>query len=209
MVEDRREALLRAAILVFLREGYQGASVKAITEQAGCATGTFYLYFPSKDDCLSALIDRLYERVLAGVAAARARETAVTDKLWVSMEAAVRVFDGERQLAAVVLRDAPGASPLFRDRLDRVRATLAALIAEDLGDAGMDTWERECAARMLEGALGEVLVWQMAQDPAASRLWDAGQVVRRLFWRGCGLPARQDEPPGEIVSAGGPMTREA
>lgn len=191
MVEDRREALLRAAILVFLHEGYQGASVKAITEEAGCATGTFYLYFPSKDDCLSALIDRLYERVLAGVAAARAREAAVTDKLWVSMEAAVRVFDRERQLAAVVLRDAPGASPLFRDRLDRVRRTLAALIAEDLGEAGMDTWERECAARMLEGALGEVLVWQMAQEAEPSRLWDAGQVVRRLFWRGCGLPARE------------------
>ncbi len=191
MVEDRREALLRAAILVFLRQGYQGASVKAITEEAGCATGTFYLYFPSKDDCLSALIDRLYERVLAGVAAARAGETSVTDKLWVSMEAAVRVFDHERQLAAVVLRDAPGASPLFRDRLDRVRRTLAALIAEDLGEAGMDAWEGECAARMLEGALGEVLVWQMGQAPGPSRLWDAGQVVRRLFWRGCGLPARE------------------
>jgi AcrR family transcriptional regulator len=210
-MEDRREALLRAAIGVFLRQGYQGASVKAITEAAGCATGTFYLYFPSKDDCLSALIDRLYERVLAAVAEARSWETAVGDKLWVSIEAAVRVFEREGELAAVVLRDAPGASPLFRERMNRVRGTLAQLIAEDLAEVGMGEWERDCAARMLEGALGEVLVWQMGTDAAAGhpqRLWEAGQVVRRLFWRGCGFEPRDSaaadpERPGQASAAKG------
>lgn len=206
-MEDRREALLKAAILVFSRQGYQGASVKAITEAAGCATGTFYLYFPSKDDCLSALIDRLYERVLRAVAEARSHEVSVTDKLWVSIEAAVRVFGSESELAAVVLRDAPGASPMFRARLNRVRQTLASLIAEDLGEAGLPEWDRECAARMLEGALGEVLVWQMAEEASAHRLWDAGQVVRRLFWRGCALPPRdasqaESSVPGEGLEDG-------
>lgn len=198
-MEDRREALLQAAIGVFLRQGYQGASVKAITEAAGCATGTFYLYFPSKDDCLSALIDRLYERVLAAVAQARAQETSVGDKLWVSIEAAVRMFEREGELAAVVLRDAPGASPLFRDRMNRVRGTLAQLIAEDLAEAGMGEWERDCAARMLEGALGEVLVWQMGPDAPPDRpkrLWEAGQVVRHLFWRGCGFEPREAAAAG-------------
>jgi AcrR family transcriptional regulator len=78
---DRREALLRAAVTVFHREGYQGATVRQITEAAGCATGTFYRYFPSKDDCFLALIDRLYRRVLETVVAARKTATVATDKL--------------------------------------------------------------------------------------------------------------------------------
>lgn len=184
----RREALLRAATHVFLRDGYTGAAVREITELAGCGTGTFYLHFPSKDDCFLALIDRLYHQVLKAVVEARALQGGVAEKLWVSIETVIRMFAQERELAAVVLLQGPGAAPVFRERLERVRLTLADLIAEDLVETGMDLWTAQCGARTLTGALGEVLVWQVAQKRSSEDLLAAGEAVRRLFWKGCGLP---------------------
>jgi AcrR family transcriptional regulator len=184
---DRREALLRAAVSVFQREGYAGASVRTITEAAGCATGTFYLYFPSKDDCFLALIERLYRRVLDAVVESRAACVSVTDKLWASIGAVTRVFSEERELAAVVLLQGPGISAGFRDHLQRVRVTLADLIVQDLREAGMAPWPSACAARALTGALGEVLVWQVGDETSRETFLAAGDEVRALFWRGFGF----------------------
>jgi AcrR family transcriptional regulator len=184
---DRREALLRAAVTVFHREGYQGATVRQITEAAGCATGTFYRYFPSKDDCFLALIDRLYRRVLETVVAARKTATVATDKLWLSMGAVADAFADDRELAAVVLLQGPGISATFRDRLQQVRVTLADLIVQDLREAGLEPWPAACAARALTGAFGEVLVWQVASGTDEQTFRRALGEVRQLFWRGVGF----------------------
>ena len=185
---DRREAILRAAVRVFVQEGYAGSSVRSITDAAGCATGTFYLYFPSKDDCFLALIDRLYRRVLDVVVQSRTSTSTVAEKLWRSIGAVAEVFSEERDLASVVLLQGPGISAGFRARLQRVRLALANLIVQDLTEAGLDGWTAECAARALTGALGEVLVWQVEEQSTRERFLSAGEEVRRLFWRGFGLP---------------------
>lgn len=184
---DRREALMRAAVSVFSRDGYGGASIRAITEAAGCATGTFYLYFPSKEDLFAALIERLYEVVLQAVAQARSTAVGPAAKLWVSIGAVTHVFADERELAALVLLQAPGASARFREQLERIRDTLATLIVQDLEEVGLARWPAECAARSLTGALGEVLVWQVAGRRPRADLLAAGEEVRRLIWRGLGL----------------------
>jgi AcrR family transcriptional regulator len=193
---ERREALMRAAVSVFSRDGFAGASIRAITDAAGCATGTFYLYFPSKEDCFAALIERLYERVLRTVAEARRTATDPAHKLWVSIGAVTRIFADERELAALVLLQAPGASARFREQLERIRATLAALIVEDLEEVGLARWPAECAARALTGALGEVLVWQVTERRPPEDLRAAGEEVRRLFWRGLGLAPPDTPAPG-------------
>jgi AcrR family transcriptional regulator len=194
--EGREEALLNAAAAVFRRDGFSGATVRTITEAAGCATGTFYLYFPSKDDCFQALIDRLYHLVLARVVEARNGASTTLDKLWRSIAAAVRVLADEPDLAHVVLVQGPGVGPAFRERLSRVRHTFAELIADDLIESGVDTWEAAVAARALTGALGEVLIWQVEQGGGPDDLEKVGEEVRRLFWRGLGFGAadgvRQD-----------------
>lgn len=199
---NRREDLLNAAVRVFLHHGYSGASVRQITDAAGCATGTFYLYFPSKEDCFQALIDRLYEAVLTAVVEARASEHDVLAKLWVSIGAARTVFADERDLASVVLLQGPGAAPAFRDRLQRVRLTLAELIAEDLIEAGMDGWSAQCAARTLAGALGEVMVWQAGERASRDQFLAAGTEVRTLFWRGCGFPPEGGGVDSERIKGG-------
>lgn len=186
--EDREEALLEAAVAVFRQEGFAGTSIRAITERAGCATGTFYLYFPSKDDCFLALVDRLYHRVLAQVAMTRTGAATTPEKLWASIGAVLDVFGREHALAHVVLVQGPGMGPVFRQRLDRIRQTFWELIAEDLVESGLDPWAAACGARALTGALGEVLIWQVDADAPDAPLKRAGEEVRRRFWMGYGLP---------------------
>ncbi len=45
---DKKEAILRAAKSLFSEKGYKDTSISDITESAGIAAGTFYLYFDSK-----------------------------------------------------------------------------------------------------------------------------------------------------------------
>lgn len=58
---ETRRRLLAAAATVFRRRGLQGASIEAITEEAGFTRGAFYSNFRSKDELFIALLhDRVY-----------------------------------------------------------------------------------------------------------------------------------------------------
>lgn len=54
--EATRQKLLAAAEEVFGEKGYYRASVVDITQKAGVAQGTFYLYFPGKKDIFEELV---------------------------------------------------------------------------------------------------------------------------------------------------------
>lgn len=53
---ERRGQILRAALDVFSRRGFHGATIREIASTAGLAEGTIYLYFPSKQDVLRGVI---------------------------------------------------------------------------------------------------------------------------------------------------------
>lgn len=53
---ERRRAILEAAMRVFRDKGYHQASVHDIIDEARIARGTFYLYFPSKQELFGELV---------------------------------------------------------------------------------------------------------------------------------------------------------
>jgi AcrR family transcriptional regulator len=59
----RRDDLVDAAVRVFATTGVAGASVDDIVRAAGVAKGTFYLYFETRDDIVTAVAERLVEGV--------------------------------------------------------------------------------------------------------------------------------------------------
>jgi AcrR family transcriptional regulator len=63
--DERREDLLEAARTVFAAKGIASATVSDITEEAGVAKGTFYLYFDSKEALLGALKERFVDDLVA------------------------------------------------------------------------------------------------------------------------------------------------
>jgi AcrR family transcriptional regulator len=70
---ERRNRILDAAKICFVRHGFHNASMQQICAEARMSAGNFYRYFPSKD----ALIEGLCERDMADVAAgfAQVRQT--------------------------------------------------------------------------------------------------------------------------------------
>ena len=54
---QNRQALVGAARRVFVRDGFERATIATITEEADLGFGTFYRYFPDKGAILQAVID--------------------------------------------------------------------------------------------------------------------------------------------------------
>ena len=66
---ETREKILSAAIHLILKKGVSNTSIKDITEQAGVAVGTFYLYFNSKEDVIKSIDRVIHKKLLEKVAA--------------------------------------------------------------------------------------------------------------------------------------------
>lgn len=55
---DKREAILAAALGLFVERGFHGTAVPEVAARAGVGAGTIYRYFASKE----ALVNALYQR---------------------------------------------------------------------------------------------------------------------------------------------------
>jgi TetR/AcrR family transcriptional regulator, repressor of fatR-cypB operon len=68
IVTDKREAILAAALDLFVERGFYGTAVPEIADKAGVGAGTIYRYFVSKEALVNALFrqekQRFAERVM-------------------------------------------------------------------------------------------------------------------------------------------------
>ena len=64
-IDDKREAILAAALQLFAERGFHGTAVPLIAEKAEVGAGTIYRYFPSKE----AIANALYQRWKGALAA--------------------------------------------------------------------------------------------------------------------------------------------
>ncbi|MHB9146648.1 MAG: TetR family transcriptional regulator [Symbiobacteriia bacterium] len=158
----REVGILDAARQVFAERGYHGSTMRDIAAAAGVATGTLYLYFPSKEALYEALLVKLTTLVLEAIVQARGGQPDVISKLEASISAAVTVFAANADLARIVLVQAAGADPSFEERLTRVHRTLASFVREDLEEAigagRLPSLDTEVAAMAWVGTFYEVIM---------------------------------------------------
>ncbi len=60
-IRRRKEAILAAAKHVFARKGCAQATMNDVAGEAGLSVGALYLYYPSKDDLMQAVFERISE----------------------------------------------------------------------------------------------------------------------------------------------------
>ena len=63
--ENKRAAILDAALKVFVTHGFEGATIDRIAKEAGMAKGLLYTYYTGKEDLLIALIRYGMEKAMA------------------------------------------------------------------------------------------------------------------------------------------------
>ena len=69
--EARPQQLLDAALMLFVEKGFAATRAEEVAQRAGVSKGTLYLYYPSKEELLKAVIrEHLSSRIAAGAAAA-------------------------------------------------------------------------------------------------------------------------------------------
>lgn len=62
--EERRLEIIDTSERLFHELGYAECSVDTIIREIGVAKGTFYYYFKSKEDILSAIVDRTLDQII-------------------------------------------------------------------------------------------------------------------------------------------------
>ena len=64
---DKSEAILHAALDLFVERGFHGTSVPSVAQKAGVAAGTIYHYFEGKEALVNALFQQQKGRIIARV----------------------------------------------------------------------------------------------------------------------------------------------
>src|SRR3954467_5674250 len=90
---DIEPRILAAARARFLSDGVDGASLRQIAADAGTSIGMVYYYFPNKDDLFLAVVEEVYEGVLALFEKALSHPSSVSERLGRLYEAVCKLDD--------------------------------------------------------------------------------------------------------------------
>lgn len=166
--ERRRQAILNAALEVFITKGYQAATVGDIAQQAQLSVGAIYRYFPTKADLMLTLVR---ER-LGRAPELFARLTERVDDPWERLVRCVELFTtalrvrhpGTGRLLLVTMAEAVQHGEIrqaLHDRFAGLVGYVAGVIAEGVarGRFRQDVDPQRVAALLLAMADGVAIYW--------------------------------------------------
>ena len=128
----KRQRLLPDSLRLFRETGFAQTTVAEITVAAGVAKGTFFNYFPTKEDVLLALGEQTLGKLQVVEASQMFRSDTVQDKVKALFQALAAGLDADRELVRqMVYRGLrlPDLVNRERARLD-FRSTLSLLLAQ-------------------------------------------------------------------------------
>jgi AcrR family transcriptional regulator len=165
--EQRKEALLDAAAVVFARQGYHRALVSEIVSEAGAGQGTFYRYFTDKREIFEALFDRFVESVFAEFSEMTANLPRDVEEYRAASVAAIRRIaaraEGNRELLVLIVREGPTVDEAFAQKLTGFYEGLALLARGYLEHAIAAGFARPCNTAAVSQGLVGLAFWQAQQ----------------------------------------------
>jgi AcrR family transcriptional regulator len=180
-----RERLLGAAEEVFSELGYHEASIVKITEAAGVAQGTFYLYFASKQEIFEELVRDLNRRVRRAMAAGAERGRT-------RAEAELLGFKGYFEFAAQhgalyrIIRQAEFVSPqTLHDHYETIASGYIAALGSAMERGEVAPMDPQVLAWALMG-MGELvgmrwIVWEGADEVPKELLEQMQMLIDRVL----------------------------
>jgi AcrR family transcriptional regulator len=177
---DTRSRLLRAGVEVLEAGGYASASVAAIAERAGVATGTLYRHFGSKADLFVELFGAIGEAELTAMRQAATATRSAAEEL----DAVIATFAGRamsRPRVAWALVYEPLDPPVDAARVRMRRAyadRMAAFVRERVEAGELPDQDPDTTAAALIGGIAEALVSPLS--PVAGGNADPDAVIAAL-----------------------------
>jgi len=112
---------LQAAARLFREQGYAGTSLRDIARAAGMLPGSLHYRYASKEDILSALMERAIDRLIESVLTATAASTDPLERVRLAMVEHVRILLSREDSVYVLLYDWRSLSPAAERAIARHR----------------------------------------------------------------------------------------
>ena len=180
-----RARLLEAAEKCFAEAGYHDTSVVKITEAAGVAQGTFYLYFASKKEIFDELVRDLNRRIRHAMKEASSQGSTRLEAELLGFAAYFR-FTGEHQALYRIIRQAEFVSPgTLHEHYDAIASGYVAALETAMDSGEVARMDPQILAWALMG-MGEMLgmrwiVWEGARDVPADLVAEMQKLIVRVM----------------------------
>jgi AcrR family transcriptional regulator len=177
--EERRTAILDAALTAFSQKGYYATSLDDIAREAGVSKALIYEHFASKQELHADLIARnareLTQRVAGALSGVEIEAT--LERLATGLEAFFAFVEERRDAWRMLFRDAadPESSAVLDRMVEQVTAEVTLLISQDPGAreltrVGDDRSLRLLAEMLVGGAQSMANWWTDHPDAPRSQL---------------------------------------
>ena len=171
---DTRRRVLDAAERVFGELGYHEASIVKVTEAAGVAQGTFYLYFDSKKAVFDELVRDLNRRVRQAMKEGSSQGRTRLEAELLGFDAYFR-FTGEHPALYRIIRQAEFVSPeMLEYHYERLSHGYVEALAQAAKNGEVGAIDPEVTAWALMG-LGEMIGMRWI-------LWREGDALPENVW---------------------------
>ncbi|CAB4856896.1 unannotated protein [freshwater metagenome] len=170
---EKRRLILDAAVRVFAREGFNGARVSDIAEEAEIAYGLVYHYFRSKDEILDTIFLERWNVMLEAIKAVRAQPISAREQLRAVASFIVESYRRDPDVMKVIVVEVTRAANSFgRAHLAQIREAydgIAAIVEAGQSSGELrDTVTPAFAAMAFYGAIEQVLTgWIFEVLPGA------------------------------------------
>jgi len=169
--QETRTRILEAAVKVFATKGYHDTKVDDIVSESSTSKGSFYFYFPSKQDIFLALSDTFADLLESKITQAMEKESHGIQQMDAALQASLGLFTQYRGLAKIALVQAVGLGAVFEERRRAINNRLTLIIQSRLEraveDGSIPSLQAEIAARAWVGALNEVVInWIYTGTPS-------------------------------------------
>lgn len=167
---DGLSAPLRAALEVFARHGYHGASIRMIAEAANLSVPGLYHHYRSKQALLAAVVDAAMQEMIAHTSAAvEAGGDQPVERFHNVVECLARFHMARRDHAFVASTEMRSMDPEVRAHHIAQRDTQQAMIEEAIR-AGVDSGDFTCghpedAARAIASLCVSISTWYRPEGP--------------------------------------------
>lgn len=164
--EDRRGAILGAALDEFFERGFSAAKMEDIARRAELSKGAVYLYFPSKDAVFEALIEAVVGPAVKRIeAAAGSSPSALASIRAMAMLAPVLIRSSNMpRLMKVMIGDCRAFPDVVRryrtEVLERVLGMIAATLKRGMDAGELRPGDPALAARLVVAPVALSAVWQ-------------------------------------------------
>jgi TetR/AcrR family transcriptional regulator len=160
--ELKREALLRAAVSAFNRQGFSQTSLEEIANKLGVTKAALYYYFPTKNALLAACFDRAMEMARDSLAAAKREGRNGREKLILMFRRYLETMMGELS-ESLLLTEEHALTPRERNKLieqrDAFEGELRSLVREGIRDGSIVPCDPKLTIFLMLGAINWVPKW--------------------------------------------------